>query len=99
MKKCENGCPRPNTQVSDLLGRLITLFHFLIDPLINILRKSTNISGPNSGIMKPSKAWMVCQRSIKLEHPFRYAEVNAIDLGTHFHTFSFLDRSTDKYSQ
>ena len=29
--------------VSDLPGRLITLFHFLIDPLMNILSKSTNI--------------------------------------------------------
>ena len=27
-----------------------TLFHFLIDPLINILSKSTNISGPNEAI-------------------------------------------------
>ncbi len=79
-----------------LPGRLITPFHFLIDSLINILSKSTNILDLNSGIVKPSKAWMVCQKSIKSEHP---AEVNAIDLSTHIHTFSFLDGSADKYFQ
>ena len=75
---------------SDLPGRLITLFHFLRDPLINILNESTHISDPNSGIVKPSKAWMVCQRSIKSEHLFRYAEVNAMTWAPIFTLFHFL---------
>ena len=49
-----------------------TLFNFLTDLLIDILSKCTDIADLKSGILKPSTAWMVYQRSIKLEHPSKY---------------------------
>ena len=99
MKKCESG-PKLNVQPEWWLTWIhtFTLFHLLIDLQIDILNKSANIVDLKPGILKPSKTWMVCQRSIKLEHLPKLSQIVHY-LGTHFHTFSSLDRFTDRYSQ
>ena len=99
MKKCESVYPgQPPLRLHIELWSTFTLFHLLIDLQMNIPNRSANIVDLKSGILKPSKTWMVCQRSIKLEHLPKLSQI-AHYLGTHFHTFSSLDRFKNKYSQ